>query len=566
MGRCRFRLSAGLVVIAASAAAQATAGTRAGTDEGDFASDRVVLQLERGARALPPVRLDPPDHAEAPRPLAFRAAGPDDVLPDDALMAELFRLGAVGVAPVFPNPARAELAQSMGLDRFYVVELGPGADAQTAAAQILALGGPIERVEALALGAGLMQDAGDGDDPADDPSDDPSDNNGRPNDPEFHLQYALDNIGQEIPGTPFRPGGPGQPDADMDVPEAWLLHRATPGVVIAIVDSGVSPTHPDLAPALLVGYDFVDEDDDTADSLIRSHGTHVAGAAAAIADNGIGIAGVAAGASILPVRVLDSTSSGDALAGARGIVYAADRGAHVINLSLGYRAESDALHAAVQYAHASGAVLVAAAGNSPGSPVPVPARYAEVIAVSATDHFDRWASFSTFGPEIAVSAPGYNVWTTEDTNFNPGGYDDELGTSLAAPMVAGVAALIREANPLLTPPQVAAILGASAADLGEPGWDERFGHGRVNARAALEIALDIVPCGKADVSTTGFDVGIPDGVVDLADYLFFVDAWFNRAPAADLVDRGAGSPPNGVVDFSDFSAFLQLWVRGCDEG
>lgn len=563
MGRWCVRGNAAMV-----AAAVASAWTAPEARAQNFATDRVVIQLAPTANPFPATTLTPPDDAAAP---TFVARGPGG-----ALLHDLFRIGAVSIEPVFPSPANAALARSIGLDRFYVIELAPEAEAQNAAAQIAALGGPITRVEALALGGGLLQDDGD-DNPDDDPDDpdggtgDGSDNDPtepagptRPNDPGFAFQYGMENVGQEIPGTPFRPGGAGQPDADLDVPEAWLLHRATPELIIAIVDSGVSPTHVDLAPALLDGYDFVDDDEDTSDSDIRSHGTHVAGVAAAIADNEIGIAGVAAGASILPVRVLDAIGAGDVLAGARGITYAADRGAHVINLSLGYRAESEALHAAVRYAHASGAVLVAAAGNSPGSPVPVPARYMEVIAVSATDHFDRWASFSTYGPEISVSAPGYNIWTTEDTSFNRDGYDDEVGTSMSAPMVAGVAGLIREANPSLTPPQIAAIIESTAQDLGDEGWDERFGHGRVNARAALEVALDVAPCSKADVSTTGFDVGIPDGVVDVADYLFFLNSWLAQAPAADIVGRSAESLPNGVVDHSDFSAFLQFWVRGCD--
>lgn len=542
------------VVLAAMASATALAGTP------NVAADRLLIQLAPGEAPLPPLT---PEDPNVFGPAALRAP----TAPTAPVMAALLDAGALSVTPAFPGARNAELARSLGLDRYYLVVLDtqnhPDADPEVIAAQFAVIGGAIIHAEPIALGgaAGLddptrLRDPSSGDTQ-------PADESGRPDDPDFALQYALENTGQPIPGSTFLPGGPGLPDADMDLVDAWALHRPGPETIIAILDTGVSHSHPDLTPALLPGFDMVDNDDEPDDSVIFSHGTFVAGAAAAVGNNGLGIAGAAWGASILPVRILNTLGGGNAMVGAQGLVYAADRGAHVINMSLGYRARSEALHAAVRYAHASGAVIVAATGNNPSRAVPVPASYPEVIAVTATDHFDREPGFSTIGAEVSVSAPGYNIWSTQDTQFNRDGYDFETGTSMASPLVAATAAIVRSANTALSPPQVAALLEATADDLGEPGWDPKHGHGRVNARAAVEAAFGATPCSRADVNTTGGDTGIPDGVLDGADYTFFLIAWSRNAPAADIVGRSINDAPNGRVDLSDFTAFLTLWSEGC---
>ncbi|MEL7471787.1 MAG: S8 family serine peptidase [Planctomycetota bacterium] len=520
----------------------------------NYAPGRIVIQLVDSADDLP--ALTPEDGHEFP--LAVRA-------PQHRVMTSLLAVGATSVRPAFGQLSRPLLASSLGLDRFYLVELDPELDTQQAVLQLQGLG-DIQLAEPVAIGyaaAGpfdqsLPSDGTHARTPASDTDD------GRPNDSDYGLQYAIENVGQDIPGDIFRPGGPGTPDADTDLVEAWQLHTCGPETIIAIVDTGVSSSHPDLAPARIDGFDYFGNDGDPDDSVIRSHGTHVAGIAAAIGNNDVGVIGAAHGASIMPLRALDALGAGDAFVATSCIVHAVENGADVINLSLGFRAESQLLHTAVRYAHASGVVLVAAAGNNPTRPIPVPASYAEVIAVGATNHFDEWANFSSQGPELSITAPGYNIWTCQDTQFDPDGYDFDSGTSFSCALVSGIAALVTSANPELSPSQVRSLLEATADDLGEPGRDDLFGAGRVNARSAIELALDAVPCSRADVSTTETD-GVPDGAVNENDFIYFLDAWFRRTPAADIAGRAADLPPDGRVTLMDFATYVSLWVGGCDE-
>lgn len=222
----------------------------------------------------------------------------------------------------------------------------------------------------------------------------------------------------------------------IQAPSAWDVTQSNPAVKIAIVDTGVQPDHPDLRGKLLQGYDFVDNDNTPSDG--NGHGTHVAGIAAAVTNNGIGIAGMAPLASILPVRVLDNSGSGDLANVARGIVYAAQQGAQVINLSLGAPVSSSTLESAIQYAWSRGAVIVAAAGNEGTSRLNYPAAYANVIAVASTNERDQKSGFSNYGQWVEVAAPGENILSTY-----PGGYYAYLsGTSMAAPHVAGLAGLL----------------------------------------------------------------------------------------------------------------------------
>lgn len=258
-----------------------------------------------------------------------------------------------------------------------------------------------------------------------------------------------------------------------------------PGVVIAIVDTGIddfAAPHPDLAPNVLAtGYDTVDDDADPTDvggASFRGHGTHVAGIAAA-ASNDLGIAGVAYCSSILVVRVMDCTA-GDNCPGtfadiAEGIQLAAEYGAEIINLSLGGVDPSNAVRTAVQYAIQKGAIVVAASGND-GTPVlNYPAAYPEVIAVGATEPDDDVASFSNWGEELDVVAPGVDVFST----FLGDGYAAFSGTSTAAPFVSGIAALLVAENSAITQAEVETYLRAHALDLAG-GNADRDGYGRLD--------------------------------------------------------------------------------------
>lgn len=294
-----------------------------------------------------------------------------------------------------------------------------------------------------------------------------------PADPLYSQQWALHNIGQ----------AGGLADADIDAPEAWGLVTGSASILIAVVDTGVDYTHPDLNDGRVrtdIDRDFVHSDDDARDD--QGHGTHVAGIIAAAA-NGVGTVGVLWQASILPVKVLDAQGSGSADRVAQGVQYAADQGARIINLSLGSPVCSQTLAEAVNYAFDRGAVIVAAAGNDGGA-VGYPARHERVVAVAATDNQDGLATFSNRGPEVDVAAPGVAILST----VPGGGYQTFSGTSMAAPHAAGVAGLILARNGALTSAQVMAVLREGADDLGARGPDDDFGYGRLNAFRAVSLS------------------------------------------------------------------------------
>ncbi len=286
----------------------------------------------------------------------------------------------------------------------------------------------------------------------------------------------------------------------IEAPMGWALNTGSDGVIIAVLDTGVDLTHPDLQGKLVAGYDFINNDSDPSDD--QGHGTHVAGIAAALSNNSRGIAGVSWGAKIMPVKVLGADGTGSMSAIASGITWAANNGADVINLSLGGSSSSSTLQDAVNYAYNQGVLVVAAAGNwyQKGNPVIYPAAYPHVLAVAATGDQDEHASYSETGDYVDVAAPGGNPTDSNDNNPNHWilstywrgrGYGDYLwvvGTSQATPHVAGLAALIWSVNPSLTNDQVEQIIEETAVDLGVPGRDDVFGYGRIDVYAALSRA------------------------------------------------------------------------------
>ena len=191
-----------------------------------------------------------------------------------------------------------------------------------------------------------------------------------PDDLHWNLQYGLTNI---------------------HAPQGWDMSIGSAAVVIAVVDTGVDLTHPDLSPKLVAGYDFVNGDAVPQDD--NGHGTHVAGIAAAQANNGEGVAGVSWGARIMPVKVLSASASGSFADAAAGIIWATDHGAHIINLSLGGSSYSQVFKDAIDYAYGKGVMLVASSGNNGSGFVLYPARFANVMSVGATDSNNVRASF-----------------------------------------------------------------------------------------------------------------------------------------------------------------------------
>lgn len=286
----------------------------------------------------------------------------------------------------------------------------------------------------------------------------------------------------------------------LELAAGWDYTTGRPEIVIAILDTGIDLTHPDLSSAIWVnpgevpgngvdddangfiddihGWDFADNDNLPTDD--HGHGTHVAGIAGARINNGIGIAGVAGGVTLMPVDVFKG-GIGTYEDLIRAIIYATDNGAHVINMSLGASSYSRGEEIAVDYAWGRGVVVVAAAGNTGSEQYHYPAAHKHTIAVAATTSADVLASFSTRGDFVDVAAPGASIYST----YRGGGYAFMSGTSMASPHVAGLAALILSRNPTLAPDAVRALIEKNADDLGVFGWDNAFGHGRINARKAL---------------------------------------------------------------------------------
>ncbi len=286
------------------------------------------------------------------------------------------------------------------------------------------------------------------------------------------------------------------------VADAWPRSTGD-GVVVAVIDSGVDAGHPDLQGNVLSGYDAITGQAGTSTDT-NGHGTHVAGTIAAVTGNDVGVSAIAPDAKVLPVKVLGADGKGNMSDTAEGIIWAADHGAGVINMSLGATSKVTAVSNAISYARSKGVVVVASAGNSrsTGSPTSWPAADEGVIGVAATDSADKVGTFSNAGSYVDVAAPGVNIASTMPAA--KGSYGFMSGTSMAAPHVAAVAALLKAYRPALTPDQVQAALQSSAVDLGITGRDNDYGYGRIDAVAAL-AAVDgstISPSPSASKTTS----------------------------------------------------------------
>ena len=287
------------------------------------------------------------------------------------------------------------------------------------------------------------------------------------NDPQTSGQYSLDR---------------------MRVRDAWSRDTGA-GNLIAVLDTGVQFSHPDLAGRVVRGRDFVNDDTSAADD--NGHGTWVAGIIAANANDGYGIAGITWSDKILPVKIMNREGTGSTSDLIAAIRWSADQGADVINMSVGGFPYSQIMQDAVNYAFAKGAVLVGAAGNNRREERFYPASFDNVISVSATQVNDEFSNWSSYGPDVDVSAPGSSVLTTNCFKCTYADHDSWgshtyiSGTSFATPNVSGVVALIRARYPDATAQQVVNRLFNTVDDLGYHGWDNRYGRGRVNALRAL---------------------------------------------------------------------------------
>lgn len=268
----------------------------------------------------------------------------------------------------------------------------------------------------------------------------------------------------------------------IETERGWNVSKGDNAISVGVLDTGVQADHPDLEGRLQGGTNIVDPTTEPDDDV--GHGTHVAGIIAAAVNNGEGVAGISWYNKVMPVKVLDSSGAGSTYSVAQGLIWAADHGAKVINMSLGNYAEAAFLHDAIKYAYNKDVVLIAASGNDNTNRPGYPAAYPEVFAVGATDSSGRKASYSNYGDYIDVAAPGDTIASTY-----PGSqYAALSGTSMASPHVAALAALIRSINPELTNVEVMDLMRNTARDLGEKGKDDYFGYGQIDVVKALEAA------------------------------------------------------------------------------
>ena len=296
---------------------------------------------------------------------------------------------------------------------------------------------------------------------------------GSPDDPLFGYQWGLSKV---------------------EAPQAWDVTTGSSSIKIAILDTGVDPNHPDLAGKIVSNINFSGSN---TTNDVYGHGTHVAGIAAAITNNGIGVAGLGYSSSIMNVKVLGDDGVGYWSWVAQGIIWAADHGAQIINLSLGGSDTSSTLEDAINYAWNKGVVVITAAGNNGNSSPFYPAYYPNCLAVAATDANDAKASWSNYGDWVDVAAPGVSVYST----MTNGGYWYMSGTSMASPHVAGLAALVfttvsdTNGDGKLND-EVRSRIESTCDDIGVTG----IGHGRIDAARAVSSAL--VPPGTVSGQVT----------------------------------------------------------------
>ena len=300
--------------------------------------------------------------------------------------------------------------------------------------------------------------------------------------PDYIRQYIdpAQASGDPQPLAQVLPWGVDRIDAEL----AWSTSTGA-GIKVAVVDTGIDMDHPDLAANIKGGFNAIapkgrykdpnNFDDD------HGHGTHCAGIIAAV-DNDIGVVGVAPDAWLYGVKVLGRGGTGQTSDCIEGVQWCADNSMDVVSMSWGSTTYDQALNDACEAAWTAGCVLVGAAGNSGvESPDLYPAGYSSVMAISATDSSDSLASFSNYGDEIELAAPGVSIYSC----YKNGAYATMSGTSMACPHVSGVAALILAAHPSYTNSQVRQTLWDTAEDLGASGWDPYYGYGLVDAEAAV---------------------------------------------------------------------------------
>lgn len=372
-----------------------------------------------------------------------------------------------------------------------------------------------------------------------------------PNDFEFSKLYGLHNAGQNN----------GRTNADVNAPEAWAISTGSKAVIVAIVDTGIDYFHEDLRDNIWInprevpgngldddgngyvddnlGYDFVSGDNDPFDD--NQHGTHVAGTVGAKGNNGLGTAGLCWEVSLMAVKAFDENGNATVADAIAGIRYAVQNGARIINASWGLDEKSRSLEEAALYAADAGVLMVAAAGNMRRELPTYPASFETVVSVGATDERDLRTDFSNFGPSVDLAAPGGNILST----FPEHSYGVLSGTSMAAPLVSGTAALVLSRHPELRRQDLYDILINSVDPIP---FDQPMGNGRLNAAIAMRMDQPL-PTARLRVSPT------LSGVVEIAGTAsgsfftgFRVRAGAGRSPAS-WIDLASSAQPvtNGLL-------------------
>ncbi len=350
-----------------------------------------------------------------------------------------------------------------------------------------------------------------------------------PNDPKFGNQYA-----------------PQQVKSD----QAWNTTLGDSTVTIAVVDTGAQYDHPDLSGNFESdpGYDFVDNDTDPYPDVPQDeyHGTHVSGCAAAVVDNGTGVAGQG-NSSLINGRALNENGSGSTADIADAVEWAADQGADVINMSLGGGGYTTTMKNAVSYAYDNGSLLVCAAGNDGTNSVSYPAAYSECMAISAVDSNENLASFSNYGSEIELAAPGVNVLST--TTQTRGSYEKLSGTSMATPVTSGVAGLTL-AQWSLTNKELRSHLKNTAEDIGLTA--SKQGSGQTDAYAA--VTTD--PSGGGGGGGGSTSGSVSDTLYDYTDYDCWTWSWNYSNPSKVVVELDGPAT-------ADFDLFVSTAETDC---
>ena len=351
-----------------------------------------------------------------------------------------------------------------------------------------------------------------------------------------------------VPNDPAYKNQWGPPQVGL--PAAWDVTTGSASVTVAVLDTGIDASIPDFAGRIVSPYNVVDDSSDaSAWADTSGHGSGTAGVAAAAGDDGQGMAGAAWNVKIMPVKITDNDRAYDSTLAA-GIEYAVDHGADVVNVSFTGGVDTAVQHDAVNYALAHNVIVVASAGNHDSNGVEYPAAYPGVICVGATDQMNARSSYSDYGQGLDLMAPGDGIvsWSIVQGTARVVTWS---GTSFSAPLVSGIAALMRSVDPGLTPAQAAAILERTAKDLGPTGWDPDFGYGLVDASAAVNASLEAASSSTTTTSsTTSTSTTLPTTTTTIATQRFS-----DVGPTSQYAEQIDDLASRGIVTGMDDGTF-----------